>query len=368
MPVCAFLSKRHSYRNEVRIFLIHAILSGVCSESLLRILAICGLHLTISSVLAQIDPVVERGVAREYHAAVVDPEGEELHSLWERLRGTDKAVQLYLEPALKTTWQEKSLRYAESIRAMTTLLHSQRQAELRPHAAELRRALSNLADRADLSVAVIEKEGYPLIDQLADLHRIDWDEEEKQSPGLAAERESLRRIADLRGRLASVLKRKLTTDAPDLTEIEFFATVEGIAPESVRPLLRRNHRAIAALAPLERRAHREYNFYRICFGMLPRPVDPRMVEAAQAYSKERRTLGFHGHNSPVKGRETVVDRAESFQIRIRQEFTAATEDVRVARVLLVVPAYFKEVLRGEGDRFAFGASGGFWTHYLGPGK
>ncbi len=136
--------------------------------------------------------------------------------------------------------------------------------------------------------------------------------------------------------------------------------------ETVRPT---NEKLEKDVDESSRAVLRLVNDYRRWMGMRPLRIEPRLVKAALAHSKEEEALGYFSHHSPTAGLKMPADRAriDGFESNIVGENLAQGDNTpqEIFEAWQRSPGHHQCLLNGEFSTFGAGRVGEQWTLMFG---
>jgi len=229
---------------------------------------------------------------------------------------------------------------------------------------QARRDVLDLTGTSGLEKKEILAKGDPAMKKLEELTIASRTEVLDGSEKLKEQRQLLRRLLELRGRIAS-------SQPPDaeqqITAAEELSCLLALPINTaMRRILEHNARLEGKLKPEEAEGIRDLNRVRLLLGLPALLTDLRLCQAARDHSCDMRTGKFFSHDSPVPGKETPWKRAKLAGTTASAENIAS--GARSGRAAIGMwfhsPGHFKNML-GRHQRVGIGHDGDKWTQMFG---
>ena len=133
-------------------------------------------------------------------------------------------------------------------------------------------------------------------------------------------------------------------------------------PSQAGRIMKKNEVILKGLPKKEAEGIRELNRWRICAGLAPLVVDPKLCQAARDHCKDMATLGFFNHKSPVNGKRTPADRARRFGTRANGENIAINSSPNAANLSwFLSPGHHRNMFRPSYTIIGLGNHGKHYT-------
>ena len=278
--------------------------------------------------------------------------------------------------AINAELQPLRSRYGPAYLKQTVLLLEGRLATGAETIRTQRKTVLDLLGNNRLTSEMIRAKADPALAQLEKILIVERETVLKEAPSLREERERLLALGELWQQCTDWLAKQNPGGNPEKAE-NFKASLESeetltallvAAPDDeVRNVLMENVRLESQIPVEEARGLRRLNRVRLVLGLRPLLIDPHLCEAARDHSKDMATKGFFGHESPVPGKTTLVDRAKRFGTTARGENiaggTTSGEEV-IMKWWWYSPGHLKNMM-GDYARVGLGGYETTWTLLFG---
>jgi uncharacterized protein YkwD len=246
--------------------------------------------------------------------------------------------------------------------------------------AEVKRLQSQvlaLRTRDDLSKEMIVREADPVLAKLREMFVVDRAEVLAQFAELQEQRGQLLELGKYWELCTEELAESLpeaggAADTPPSFE-KYLQGEEQLAAQLAAPMDSQTRAVLSANARLASRLDKEEaraivacNLTRALLGLPPLSVDLRLCAAARDHSSDMERLKFFSHTSPVRGKESLMDRAENFGTTTSAEniYQGIRDGVRVTDRWFHSPGHHCNML-GPHRRIGVGRSGVYFTEMFG---
>lgn len=261
-------------------------------------------------------------------------------------------------------------------RATAKVLEERRRQGDAVEVAGLRRTILDVAAIEDLTKETIVARSDPALARLERLLSVTPADVLAGDPQLAADRAALVALDDVARRCAAAAPaadRKAGRDAAAARCAEDLAAAEELTCLLAGPLTPADRQTLAAnaglakdLDPQEARGLVRLNLVRVLVGLPAQSIDPGLVAACRAHSRDMEERGFFAHESPVTGRDTPWRRAEAAGTSASAEniFNGSDDGTVAIQAWWHSPGHHKNMLGGQ-SRTGLGRWKGFWTQLFG---